>query len=105
MKRKIKIKGTENRPRLSVFKSNKNLSIQIINDDNGTTVLSASTLNEKLPNNRQGAEALGAIIAKKSTEKKIMELNFDRGRYPFKGRLKILAEAIEKNGVNFKKRK
>ena len=99
-----KISGTAARPRLNVFRSNANIYAQIIDDENGVTLLSASTLDKEFNGyggNREAAKAVGTMIAKKAAEKGITEVVFDRGGYVYHGRVKELAEAAREGGLKF----
>lgn len=102
-KRRIraKISGTAERPRLAVFRSLKNISAQIINDEKGITIISASTKNIKAKNSIDGAKEVGKMIAEKCIEKKIAEVIFDRAGYKYHGKVKALAEGARENGLKF----
>ena len=99
------VKGTETRPRLSVFRSNANISAQIIDDEKGVTLVSASSLEKELKlkngGNVEAAKIIGAEIAKRAKKAKITEVVFDRGGYLYHGRVKALAEAARENGLEF----
>ena len=99
-----KISGTAETPRLCVYRSNKNIEAQIIDDVKGTTLVSASTLDKSVKTkhaNKEAAKEVGALIAKKATEKNITEVVFDRGGYIYHGVVKELAEAARENGLKF----
>ena len=99
-----KISGTPERPRLCVFRSNKNLYVQLIDDVNGVTLVSASTQDKEVKiknSNREAAKELGALIAKKSLEKNIKTVVYDRGGYIYHGVVKELAEAARTAGLEF----
>lgn len=99
-----KISGTAQRPRLNVFRSNKNIYAQLIDDVAGVTLVSASTQEkdfEGAGNNVEAATKIGEIIAKRATEKNITAVIFDRGGYLYHGRVKALAEAARENGLEF----
>ena len=101
---RTKISGTAERPRLCVYRSNTNLYAQIIDDVKGTTLVSASTLDKSVKTkhaNKEAAKEVGALIAKKATEKNITEVVFDRGGYIYHGVVKELAEAARENGLKF----
>lgn len=109
IERRIKIKfrirksvnGTAERPRMSVFRSNKQIYVQLINDENGTTLVSASSLGlEAMPKSEQAAK-VGESVAKKATEAGITKVVFDRNGYLYHGRVKELADAARKGGLNF----
>ena len=99
------LKGTADRPRLNVFRSNANITAQIIDDEKGVTLVSASTrekeLNIKNGGNVEAAKLLGAEIAKRAKKAKIKKVVFDRGGYLYHGRVKALAEAARENGLEF----
>jgi len=102
-----KVFGTPNRPRLSVFRSNRHIYAQIIDDLASATLISASTmdkgLREQLPNgnNVKAAQTIGEAVAKQALGVGINCVCFDRGRYKFHGRVKTLAEAARKTGLVF----
>ena len=100
---RAKISGTSTCPRLSVFRSNSNISAQIIDDTNGTTLVSSSSTNLKLENgsNIDAASKVGADIAKKALASNITSVVFDRGGYVYHGRVKALAEAARAEGLKF----
>ena len=99
------LKGTAERPRLSVFRSNANITAQIIDDEKGVTLVSASTLEKELKitngGNVEAAKIIGAEIAKRAKKVKITKVVFDRGGYLYHGRVKALAEAARENGLEF----
>lgn len=96
-----KVSGTTERPRMSVFRSNKQIYVQIINDIKGTTLVAASSLGmEKLPKKEQ-ASKVGELIAKKALEAGITMVVFDRNGYLYHGRVKELADAARKGGLKF----
>lgn len=97
-----KISGTTERPRLSVFRSNKQIYAQVIDDVNGTTLASASslTLDEKLPK-KEVAAKVGELIAQKAKEAGVETVAFDRNGYLYHGRIKELADAARKGGLKF----
>ncbi|MCJ7745213.1 MAG: 50S ribosomal protein L18 [Actinobacteria bacterium] len=101
-----KISGMPERPRLSVFRANRNMSCQVIDDERGVTLVSASTLeNEFRDKGRmkktEAAEFLGAMIAKRSLDKGVTAVVFDRGGYKYHGRVKALADSARENGLIF----
>lgn len=97
--------GTSERPRLDVFRANANITAQIIDDEKGITLVSASTrekeLNIKNGGNVEAAKLIGAEIAKRAKKAKITKVVFDRGGYLYHGRVKALAEAARENGLEF----
>jgi large subunit ribosomal protein L18 len=102
-----KVTGTAQRPRLSVFRSHKNIYAQIIDDTEGRTLVAASscekTVAEKFGTggNAAAAEAVGSTLAEKASEAGIQQVVFDRNGYPYHGRVKNLAEAARKGGLKF----
>lgn len=98
-----KISGTPECPRLNVFRSNSHIHTQIIDDVNGVTLVSASSVEMKLENggNIEAAKAVGAEIAKRALAKNIEKVVFDRGGYVYHGRVKAVAEAARKVGLKF----
>ncbi len=100
-----KVSGTPERPRLSVFRSNKHIYAQIIDDTAGATLASASTRAKALRlangSNKKAAETVGETIAKQALGVGIKCVCFDRNRYKFHGRVKALAEAARKAGLAF----
>ncbi len=100
-----KVSGTKEIPRLNVFRSNSNIFAQIIDDEAGVTLISASSLEKdlKLSNggNIEAAIKVGELIAKKAKKAKISKVVFDRGGYLYHGRVKALAEAARENGLEF----
>ena len=98
-----KISGTADCPRLSVYRSNKHISVQIIDDVNGVTLVSASSVAMKLANggNVEAAKTIGAAVAKLAIEKGIEKVVFDRSGYVYFGRIKALAEAAREAGLKF----
>lgn len=101
---RAKIYGTAERPRLCVYRSNANISAQIIDDDKGVTLVSASTLEASFEgngSNRAAARVVGEAIAKRAIEKGISEVVFDRGGYIFHGRVAALAEGAREGGLEF----
>jgi large subunit ribosomal protein L18 len=99
--------GTANRPRLCVFRSLNNIHAQVINDSTGRTLVSASSLDTDIRSKVEGkkkteiAGLVGALIAQRALEKKIKHVAFDRGGYKYHGRIKALAEAARKAGLDF----
>ena len=99
------IVGTASKPRLNVFRSNKQIYAQIIDDTTGKTLCSASSLDKELKltngSNVEAAKAVGALLAKKALAAKIETVVFDRGGYLYHGRVKALAEAAREAGLKF----
>ena len=109
VERRIKLKyrirknvnGTAERPRMSVFRSNKQIYVQVINDLTGHTIASASSLGlEAMPKTEQ-AEKVGALIAEKAKAAGVTTVVFDRNGYLYHGRVKALADAARNAGLNF----
>ena len=99
-----KISGTAERPRLCVFRSNKNIYVQIIDDVAGNTIVQASTLDKEIKTkyaNKEAAKEVGALIAKRAADKKIETVVFDRGGYIYHGIVKELAEAAREGALKF----
>jgi|TARA_B100000315_G_scaffold131093_1_gene120673 large subunit ribosomal protein L18 len=95
-------KVNSERFRLTVFRSSRNISAQIIDDKNSKTLISASSIKEKNSNKKADLSILVAEdLVKKAKEKKITKIYFDRGRYKYHGRIKIFAEALRKGGLIF----
>ena len=96
-----KISGTAERPRMSVFRSYKQIYVQVIDDLSGNTLAAASSLGmEKMPKQEQAAK-VGELIAQKAKEAGITTVVFDRNGYLYHGRVKELADAARKGGLNF----
>ena len=102
VRKKLK-KVNKERFRLSVYRSSRNISAQIIDDKNSKTVVSASSIKEKSNKSKKADLSLlvAENLAKKAMEKKITKIYFDRGRYRYHGRIKIFAETLRKNGLIF----
>ena len=100
-----KVSGTSELPRLCVFRSLKNISVQIIDDEKGVTLVSASSLDKDLNikngGNIEASKLVGALVAKKAKKAKISKVVFDRGGYLYHGRVKALADAARENGLEF----
>ncbi len=102
-----KIRGTAARPRLSVFRSNKHIYAQIINDQETTTLAAASTLSKEISTllektgTMQAAQKVGELIAKKALGKNIEKVVFDRNGFLYHGRLKAVADAAREAGLKF----
>ena len=106
VRNKLKKSSNPERYRLSVSRSSKNISVQIIDDKKNITILSSSSndkvvksLNKK--NKTELSQIVAENLAKKAVEKKITKIYFDRGVYKYHGRIKILAETLRKNGMEF----
>ena len=102
-----KIAGTPARPRLCVFRSNMHIYAQVIDDSTGATLAAASTLdkdiklNTAVGANKEGARAVGELVAKRAIEKGVKEVVFDRSGYIYHGRVAALAEAAREAGLTF----
>jgi ribosomal protein L18, bacterial type len=99
-----KISGTPERPRLCVFRSDKNIYAQIIDDVNAVTLVAASSLDKDFNgagSNKEAARIVGTTVAKKAIEKGITEVVFDRGGYIYHGRVQELAEGAREAGLKF----
>ncbi|WP_018934227.1 50S ribosomal protein L18 [Gracilibacillus lacisalsi] len=97
--------GTEERPRLNVFRSNKHIYAQLIDDVNNVTLVSASTVDNELnleaTGNAEAAKQVGELIAKRAIDKGLTNVVFDRGGYLYHGRVKSLADAAREAGLEF----
>jgi large subunit ribosomal protein L18 len=103
---KLKKVSSPDRFRLSLSRSTKNISAQIIDDTKNTTILSASSIEKEVKalkkvNKTEISKIVAERIAKKAQEKKITKIYFDRGTYKYHGRVKIFAETLRKNGMDF----
>ncbi len=101
---RAKISGTPERPRLNVFRSNTNIYAQIIDDVNGVTLVSASSLDKSIDGyggNAEAAKKVGELLAERAKDKGISNVVFDRGGYIFHGRVAALAEGAREGGLEF----
>ncbi len=102
-----KVEGTTERPRLTVFRSARHIYAQVIDDSTGKTITSASTLSKDLKGSLEGkkkaeaATAVGALVAEQCKSKNVTKIVFDRNGYLYHGRVKALAEAARKAGLDF----
>ena len=98
-----KISGTSERPRLNIFRSNKNIYAQLIDDVAGVTLASASTLDKEVSKGTKTEQAVvvGKLVAERAVAKGISEVVFDRGGYLYHGRVKALADSARENGLKF----
>lgn len=96
-----KVVGTAERPRMSVFRSNKQIYVQVINDQEGKTIAAASSLGLEAMPKIQQAEKVGELVAQKAKAAGIEKVVFDRNGYLYHGRVKSLADAARKGGLNF----
>ena len=102
IRRKLK-KVNKERYRLTIFRSSKNLSAQIIDDKNNKTLLSSTSIKKNSTKRKKADISIDVAqnLAKKAKEKKITNVYFDRGRYKYHGRIKIFADALRKGGLTF----
>ena len=101
---RAKISGTPERPRLNVFRSEKHIYAQIIDDTTGRTLCSASSVEkgfEGSGSNKEGAKKVGQMVAERAKDKGISEVVFDRGGYVYHGRVQELAEGAREGGLQF----
>ena len=104
---RAKVEGTMSRPRLCVFRSLSHIYAQVIDDSQGHTLTSASTLDPEMKDGAVGkvkaakAELVGSLVAKRALSKGINQVVFDRGGYKYHGRVKALAEAARREGLKF----
>ena len=99
-----KISGTAERPRLNVFRSNTNIYAQLVDDINGVTLASASSLDKEITGNggnKEAAKEVGKLVAQRAADKGITDVVFDRGGYVYHGRVKELAEGAREGGLKF----
>jgi len=102
-----KVEGTDQRPRLSVFRSDKHIYAQIVNDVTGSTLVSASTLSpdykgmEQIKGKVAAAKRVGELVAQKALEKGIAKVVFDRNGFIYHGRVQALADAARQKGLDF----
>lgn len=107
MKKTTKIKGTLQRPRLSVFRSNSHIYAQVIDDLSGMTIVSASTLDKDVRNSLkntstcEASKIVGQIIARKTLARNIKQVIFDRGKRVYHGRISALADGAREIGLEF----
>jgi large subunit ribosomal protein L18 len=99
-----KVKGTPERPRLAVFRSNKHFALQVIDDVAGVTLASVFTHEKKLKgkfksNNKSTAKEAAVMLAKRAKEKGIIKMVFDRSGYAYHGRVKQIADSLRENGI------
>lgn len=110
LRQRKKIRGTSNRPRMSVFRSLGHIAVQVIDDSNGTTLTSASSTEPAIRasfadgvsgGNVAGAEVVGRLIAERTLEKGIRSVVFDRGGFLYHGRVRKVADAAREAGLRF----
>ncbi len=101
------VNGTAEQPRMCVFRSNKQIYVQLINDVEGITLASASSIDKEIAEECKGktgtevAKLVGKLAAKRATEKGVTKIAFDRGGYLYHGRVKSLADAAREGGLTF----
>jgi large subunit ribosomal protein L18 len=98
---RAKLSGTGERPRLNVYRSLNHIYAQVIDDQTGQTLVSASTIKLKTGGNVAAAKEIGKAVAEKAVEKGIKKVVFDRGGYLYHGRIKALADAAREAGLEF----
>ena len=100
-----KISGSGSKPRLSVFRSNNDIYVQLINDENGTTLVAASSREKDIASQKvnkvEKSKLVGAAVARKAGELGIKDVVFDRGGYIYHGRVKAVAEGAREGGLQF----
>jgi len=102
-----KVHGTTERPRLNVYRSLNHIYAQVIDDDSGHTIVAASTVDKALRgemgslNPQEQAKSIGLALAERAKDKGVTEVVFDRGGYPYHGRIKSLAEGSREGGLVF----
>jgi large subunit ribosomal protein L18 len=107
MRIRRRMNGSSDRPRLCIYRSNKHIYAQIVDDSQAHTLVSASSLDAELTDklkktwNRSSAEAVGELVAKRAIKKGIQSVVFDRGGYIYHGRVAAVAEAARKSGLEF----
>tara|TARA_B100000941_G_C28232927_1_gene412494 strand:+ start:302 stop:655 length:354 start_codon:yes stop_codon:yes gene_type:complete len=105
IRNKLKKSASQDRYRLSIDRSSKNISAQIIDDINNKTLVSSTSNEKKIKDLKKNKSELSILVAenlaKKAQEKKISKIYFDRGSYKYHGRIKVFAEALRKNGMEF----
>jgi large subunit ribosomal protein L18 len=105
MKKKLrvrkKVQGTPERPRLTIFRSNRNISAQIVDDVENKVLVQASSIKGEGKSNVEAAKKVGAEISQKAKEKNIESVVFDRNGFLFHGRIKALADAAREGGLKF----
>ncbi|HEY3298345.1 MAG TPA: 50S ribosomal protein L18 [Armatimonadota bacterium] len=101
------VAGSIERPRLNIYRSLNNIYAQVIDDDQGKTLVSASTLDKEIKGgaksggNKEAAKAVGSLLAKRAQEAGVKQVVFDRGGYQYHGRVQAVAEAAREGGLEF----
>lgn len=98
---RAKVHGTEKRPRLSIYKSNTQVIAQIVDDERGKTLASATSIKEKGKTPRERAEAAAKVLVKSAKTKGIAKVVFDRGGFEYIGTIKAFADAVRAGGLEF----
>jgi len=98
---RARVSGTDKKPRLAVFRSNRFLYVQLIDDERGATLASASSQNMQGKSMMEAAKIVGENIAKKALEKGVTAVVFDRGGFTYTGRIKVLADSARAGGLTF----
>lgn len=101
---RLKISGTLERPRLSVFRSLKHIHVQLVDDLNGKTLMAVSTIDKELKgakSNKDGAKRVGEVLGERALKQGIQKIVFDRSGYQYHGRIQVLADALREKGLNF----
>ena len=98
---RLHLAGSKSRPRLAVFRSLNHIYAQVIDDQKGETLVSASSIKMKTGGNVAAAKAIGKLVAERAKEKGIKSVVFDRGGYQYHGRVKALADAAREAGLEF----
>jgi len=105
LRNRKKLKTVSDRYRVSIFRSLKNISAQIIDDKEKKTLVSVSSIEKEIKTKKnkkaETSTLLGEILAKRAAEKKITKVYFDRGSYKYHGRIKLFADSLRKNGLDF----
>lgn len=101
---RLKLQGTKVRPRLSVFRSNKHVYAQVINDEMGATLVAASSLDKDIPGSVKGvarAKKIGELIAERAMAKEVQAVVFDRNGFLYHGQIKAVADGAREKGLKF----
>lgn len=98
---RARVTGTAARPRLAIFRSNANITAQLIDDEAGVTLVSANDIKDTKGTKTERAKNVGATVAKAAADKKVTEVVFDRGGFAYAGRVKALADAAREAGLKF----
>lgn len=101
---RLKISGTPERPRLSIFRSLKHIHVQLVDDLNSKTLLAVSTTDKAIQgarSNKEGAKKVGAVLGEKAVQQGIKKIVFDRSGYRYHGKIQALADALREKGLHF----